>query len=236
MTPIRAVLFDFGHTLFDNDSSVDFLVRESATLGSPLSVEEAGAIFSAALGRSRTPEEMARGRDLDPGVHRESWLALWRELDGRCAGLAERLYDHETSAAGWRPYPDVRPVLEQLVGAGIPLAVVSDTGWDIRPLFAHHDVGRYFETFVLSYEVGVTKPGRPMFETACEGLGVEARETLMVGDNFRSDGGAIDVGCRTLLLPPVVSGAERGLTAVLSLVASSSRAASRRPAQRTRLL
>jgi putative hydrolase of the HAD superfamily len=223
--PIRAVLFDFGHTLFDNDSSVDFLVRESATLGSPLARDEAGTLFAAARARGRTPDEMAKGRDLSPARHRACWLALWAELDARCPGLAEHLYVHETSAAGWTPYPDAREVLECLRAAEIPLAVVSDTGWDIRPVFAAHGFAGHFETFVLSYEVGSTKPAAILFETASERLGVPPGEILMVGDNHLTDGGAIDLGYHVLLLPPVPSGSTRGLRAVLSLAQADGLAA-----------
>jgi hypothetical protein len=40
----------------------------------------------------------------------------------------------------------------------------------------------------------------------------------MVGDNHRTDGGAIESGLRTLLLPLPPPGATRGLEAVLRLV------------------
>lgn len=220
--PVAAVLIDFGHTLFDNDTSVEFLAREAAALGAADAAEELAVLFADALVRSRTPEEMAKGRDLGPDRHRACWTALWSELDVRCPGIAERLYEHEISPAGWHPYADVQPVLESLRARGVPLAVVSDTGWDIRPVFAHHDLARFFDAFVLSYEVGVTKPAPAMFEQACAALGVEPGEALMVGDNHRSDGGAVEVGCRVLLLPPVPSGSSRGLHAVLSLVRAES--------------
>jgi FMN phosphatase YigB (HAD superfamily) len=60
-----------------------------------------------------------------------------------------------------------------------------------------------------------------MFHTACGALGVEPHEALMVGDNYRNDGGAADAGARTLLLPLVPSGSLRGLDAVLALVDAS---------------
>jgi putative hydrolase of the HAD superfamily len=98
------------------------------------------------------------------------------------------------------------------------MAVISDTGWDLRPVFEAHDIARYVDTFVLSYEHGATKPAPVLFRTACERLGVEPAEALMVGDNHRNDGGAIDSGVRTLLLPLVPSGTPRGLAAVLGVL------------------
>ena len=218
LEPISAVLFDFGHTLFDTASSIDVIARQAALLGDPIDRDEAALLWTGARDRSRTVEEMAKGRDLGPEQHRACWLALWTELERRVPGISDVLYTYETTAAGWRLYPDARSVLEQLAERGVPMAVVSDTGWDLRPLFEAHDVARFFTTFVMSYQHGVTKPSPVLFHTACERLGVRPSQALMVGDNFRNDGGASDAGCRTLLLPLVPSGSERGLAAVLALV------------------
>lgn len=218
LRPVRAVFFDFGHTLFDTSSSIEFVVRTSAALGRPMSRDTAEALWLDGRTRSRLPDEMAKGRDLGPEQHRACWLGLWRELEARCPGLTERLYEFETSAAGWEPYVDARPVLDELARRGIPMAVISDTGWDLRPTFEAHDLARYFAAFVMSYQHGVTKPSPVLFGAACDALGVEPAEALMVGDNHRNDGGAIDSGVRTLLLPLVPSGSPRGLSAVLGIL------------------
>jgi putative hydrolase of the HAD superfamily len=215
---VRAVLFDFGHTLFDTASSVSFVVRESAALGQPIPYDDADRLWNAARVASRTTEEMAKGRDLGAERHRACWTALWAPLEERCPGIAERLYAFETSADGWAPYPDVRPVLDELGRRGVPLAVVSDTGWDLRPLFAAHDLADSFTTFVMSYQHGVTKPSPVLFHTACERLGVAPADALMVGDNHRNDGGAVEAGLRTLLLPLVPGDSPRGLGAVLGVL------------------
>jgi len=221
LEPISAVLFDFGHTLFDTASSVELIVGAAASLGHPIDGDQASALWTAARDRSRTVEEMAKGRDLDAAQHRACWLALWTELEARVPGISDVLYTYETTAAGWRLYPDAGRVLEALAHRDVPMAVVSDTGWDLRPLFEAHEVAHHFTTFVMSYQHGVTKPSPILFHTACERLGVRPSQALMVGDNFRNDGGASDAGCRTLLLPLVPSGSERGLDAVLDLAGTS---------------
>ncbi len=217
------MLFDFGHTLFDTASSIELIVRESAALGHPIPVADASELWIAARDRSRTAEEFAKGRDLDPERHRSCWMDLWSELEARCPGISAPLYEYETSGDGWTPYPDTEPVLQALRERGMPMAVVSDVGWPLRPVFEHHRLDAFFTTFVLSYELGVTKPAAAMFHTACERLGVAPHEALMAGDNFRNDGGAADAGLRTLLLPLVPSGSARGLDAVVALVDASMR-------------
>jgi HAD superfamily hydrolase (TIGR01509 family) len=219
--PIRALLFDFGHTLFDTASSIDLIVRESASLGHPIPHEVALALWTSARNRSRTAEELARGRDLSEELHRKCWLELWTDLEQRCPGISEPLYAFETSSDGWTPYPDTEPVLRALRERGIPIAVVSDAGWDLVPVLERHRVREYVTTVVMSYRMGVTKPAPVMFHAACEQLGVDAHEALMVGDNYRNDGGAADAGLRVLLLPMVPSGSHRGLDAVLALVDAS---------------
>ena len=56
------------------------------------------------------------------------------------------------------------------------------------------------------------------FLAACAALGVAPEHALMVGDNPLSDGGAVDAGLPTLLLPVVEPRQRRGLGAVLRLV------------------
>jgi FMN phosphatase YigB (HAD superfamily) len=54
---------------------------------------------------------------------------------------------------------------------------------------------------------------------ACESIRLTAADVLMVGDDPRSDGGAVIAGIRTLLLPPPASnGDDNGLEHVLHLV------------------
>ena len=78
--PVRGVLLDWGHTLFDTAGSVELIVEWASRGGNPLSQDDARRLHLDALGRSRRPEELAKGRDLSAERHRECWLALWSEL------------------------------------------------------------------------------------------------------------------------------------------------------------
>jgi FMN phosphatase YigB (HAD superfamily) len=62
------------------------------------------------------------------------------------------------------------------------------------------------------------KPDPALFGAACESLGVEPWEAVMVGGSALRDGGAVDAGIPALLLPPVPPGVTRGLAAVLRLL------------------
>jgi len=220
---VRAVFFDWGHTLFDTAGSTDFIVdwvrrNSGVTDGPQASDDDIRVLWDAARLRSRSAEELAKGRDKSAALHRQSWLALWAELDQRWPGVAEALYQHETSAAGWSPYVDTAEVLRAVRDRGIQSIVVSDVPFDLRPIFAHYGLDSLVDHYVLSGEHGTIKPELELFRIALAAAGVGAEEALMVGDNHINDGAAIDVGIRTLLLPPVPSGSPRGLWAVLDLV------------------
>ena len=220
---VRAVLIDWGHTLFDTAGSTNFLAdwtRRSAgvTDGPQPTSADIHAMWDAARLRSRSAEELAKGRDKDAATHRACWVSLWAELEARWPGVADALYEFETSAAGWSPYVDTEEVLRALKQREIPVVVVSDVPFDLRPIFAHYGLDSYVHSFVLSGEHGTIKPELELFRIALAAVGVDAADALMVGDNNVNDGAAIDVGIRTLLLPPATSGEPRGLWAVLDLV------------------
>ena len=90
----------------------------------------------------------------------------------------------------WQPYATTAETLAAIHHAGIPIAVVSNTGWDVRTVFAAHALDRFVDALVLSYEVGAVKPEAAIFQVACTALGATANDCLMVGDDARADGGA----------------------------------------------
>lgn len=105
-----------------------------------------------------------------------------------------------------------------IAARGIPMVVVSDVAFDLRPILAHYGLADLVHTFVLSGEHGTIKPELDLFRIALDAVGVAAGEALMVGDNPANDGAAVEIGIRTLLLPPVPSGNPRGLWAVVDLI------------------
>jgi HAD superfamily hydrolase (TIGR01549 family) len=100
----------------------------------------------------------------------------------------------------------------------VPVGVVSDAGFDIRPILLRYRLLELIDVVVVSYEHGATKPSPALFLSACDRLGAPPGETLMVGDNWRTDGGAVDAGLACLLLPHTPPGSPRGLGHVLHLL------------------
>lgn len=211
-----------GDTLLGRGDGPAILREEARALGSDVDAAAAARVWNEIQTKARTAEEIAKGRDLSERAHRECWTALYSAADVIAAGLGTVLYEREISADAWHPFPDTLPVVEALKAASVPMVVVSDTGWDIRPVLDRHGLLPYFAGLVLSYEHGVAKPAPQLFTAACALLGVRAEDALMVGDNALTDGGAIESGIRVYLLPQVRDAGPRGLEAALRLVGVTS--------------
>ncbi|MQA83976.1 MAG: HAD-IA family hydrolase [Streptosporangiales bacterium] len=218
--PVKAVLFDFSGTLFHTIDDAEWIRAVAQEHGADLD-DETVARLVAELEAAWALREVARAqhaRDLSTEVHRAAGLAWIRAVEG-LAPLAEPMYDYLTSPRCWVPYDDTRPVLEELHRRGLPVAVVSDIAWDIRETFEYHRLRELVDVFALSYEHGATKPDPRLFGYACEELGVDPRQVLVVGDTPGSDGGGAALGMRAYILPATGATARRrGLDAVLRLV------------------
>lgn len=98
--------------------------------------------------------------------------------------------------------PGARELLADLTQRGVPLALITNGPSDMqRSGIAALDLAGYFEAVLVSGDrgVGVRKPGRRIFEQACERLGVAIQDSVMVGDDPDKDiEGAIAAGMAAL--------------------------------------
>lgn len=203
----RAVIFDFSGTLFRCEDAESWLRGTLAQVGAAATDAEV-ATYGALLresggqpgGNSAVPvpadlaEPWAR-RDLDPADHRAAFVGLTRQVDLPWPDLADALYDRHYQPEAWSPYPDTVAVLELLRDRGIPVAVLSNIAWDVRPVFARHGLDDLISAYVLSYQVGCKKPDPRIFQVACQRLGQDPADVLMVGDDLSSDAAATTIGC-----------------------------------------
>ncbi|MER7027582.1 MULTISPECIES: HAD family hydrolase [Streptomyces] len=231
MTVIKAVLFDFSGTLVRIEPAESWLRGALTATGATLdgaalretaaALERAGALPGGAVPESVPPElaGLWAERDREPRHHREVYTALARRVPLPSPALPEALYARHMRPEAWRPYPDAVEVLAELRGRGLRLGLVSNIGWDLRPVLRAHGLAPYLDCTVLSYEHRMQKPDPRLFALACRELGVAPGEALMVGDDRRADGGATAVGCRYLPVAPLpVDRRPDALRAVLDLV------------------
>jgi len=219
VTKILGVLFDWGDTLFSPPDAADVIVSAAKERGIPVDAERARALWDELWEAGKMPEELAKGRDLSAAAHREIWTGLFERADSAVPGIAPTLYERVMDPRAWIPYPDTAPTLRALRARGIKIGIVSNVPQDLRPIFADHGLADLVDAFTHSFEVGVEKPDPVIFLRACDALGTQPEETLMVGDHPVADAGAQKAGLRFHLLPP--DGAvnrPRGLDRVVTIV------------------
>jgi HAD superfamily hydrolase (TIGR01549 family) len=177
-------------------------------------------VWQRVLDRASTAEELAKGRDLSTDRHRTVWSALYTGAgcEELAAGLSDRLYELTVAAESWEAFPDTVPVLEAVRARGLRVGVVSDTGFDLRPVLDRLGLTPHLDAVLMSYEQGICKPAAVVFRTACDRLGVRPERTLMVGDNPLTDSGAVTAGLYAFLLPAPPESGPRGLEHVLALL------------------
>lgn len=226
---ITTVLFDFAGTLFLPLPAGEWVVAAARRSGIELSAPETEALAADYLRvglpggpyPASVPESLRTAyaeRDLSNDAHRRAYVGLLSTVAGPSPTFAEALYDEVLLPDSWVPYADTRPVVGALREAGIRIGVISNVGFDVRPILRHHGVAELADACTLSFEHEVVKPAPAIFHAALDSLGSTPGETLMVGDHEEADGAAADVGCETLILPMSSPGATHGLQRVLQRV------------------
>lgn len=225
--PLEAVLFDFHGTLAQVENAVQWVTAAAGECGVTLDRGRATVLADRLVtaGRAggpvptRVPPHLAEtfaDRDLYEYAHRAAYTGLAATVGAGVEGFEEALYERLLRPDGWVLYADTAGTLMALKEAGVPVAVVSNIGFDIRPLFDAWGLTGLVHAYVLSYEVGRTKPDPAIFLRACGALGVEPEQALMVGDT-PADAGAVRAGLAALVLPAADAGKSNGLAAVLNL-------------------
>jgi HAD superfamily hydrolase (TIGR01509 family) len=217
--PLRAVLFDWGDTLFHAPHAYDVIVEVARSSGVEMSPARARDMWDDVWAHGKTPEEIAKGRDLSMEAHRRVWSDLFSRLDGEVPGLSRALYERVMDPRSWVPFADTRATLEEVRRRGLKVGVVSNVPADLRPVFAKHKLDALVDSYTHSFEVGAEKPDPAIFLAAADSLGVKPGETLMVGDH-EVDRGAERAGMHAFILRGEIDGDVRGLDRVLELLPS----------------
>jgi HAD superfamily hydrolase (TIGR01549 family) len=97
--------------------------------------------------------------------------------------------------------PDVPHTLKVLKDSGYILAVVSNREEPYQDYLQEIGLGEYFDFSLAAGEVNCWKPDKGVFECALQKGGVQACETVYIGDNYYADVlGARNAGMKPVLL------------------------------------
>jgi putative hydrolase of the HAD superfamily len=202
---LRAVLFDWGGTLMEDEWSDEIAL-------------EGHAAGLAAIQRDGLPEAAAFTEFLRANEADLFPLASDDEIDITAVMVDSfsrqgidlkdddiRLF-LQSAQDVWSSYyrlaASTHALLEALRSRGLRLALVSNTAspqWLLQPILERQGLVERLDAVVLSSEVGKRKPHPAIFERALEELGVEPADALFVGDRLEADIlGASRVGMKTV--------------------------------------
>jgi putative hydrolase of the HAD superfamily len=204
---IDALLFDAGGTLIDLKPSKDEVFRKALDKhGFHVRMDEVAKAISDA--ERETDEALSK---LD-GVNEDPfWLMFDKHVlrglgyDGNPEELSRTIsVEFEESlnkVENWIAFPDARPLIEDLIDRRFRLGVVSNATELLRRVLNHLDLAKYFETIVISAEVGVRKPDARIFEIAVKNMGTPPNRAIYIGDKLAVDvRGASKAGLNAILL------------------------------------
>jgi HAD superfamily hydrolase (TIGR01509 family) len=142
------------------------------------------------------------------------------DYDDEALHAAARDFQAEHVRANlWSVVPDeVHPALRRLRAAGYLLGLISNTEDNLRPVLARTGLDAYFDSLVLSSEVGSEKPEPAIFREALREMAVAPERAIFVGDFYSIDvAGARGVGITPILLDARGLSPDRDVTRVASL-------------------
>lgn len=191
MTP-KGLLFDYGGTLVDEvrvDQQAGHEWLLSRASHRPSHVTLANVLERAA----RVTKEVAGQRD---EVQLETaWPTLTRLIyDFFGIRFADPMPDLELgfwkASVHTRPMPGAREALERFHHEGLPMAVVSNTGFGepvIRYELAKYGLADHLAFVLVSSDYSVRKPNVLLYETAAARLKVSPADIWFVGDRLDTD-------------------------------------------------
>jgi 2-haloacid dehalogenase len=117
---------------------------------------------------------------------------------------AGRVGEALKAAGALPPFPDTRPALEALVGAGHGLAVLTNSGADAgRQTLEANGLAEHFDRILGVDAVGVFKPHPDTYAYALQELGCDAAAVTFVSAHPWDLAGAAHAGMRTALVTRV---------------------------------
>jgi putative hydrolase of the HAD superfamily len=114
---------------------------------------------------------------------------------------AREIYQEWAACQHFFLYDDVTPALRRLAEDGYKVGLISNSHRSLASFQQHFDLHGLITAAISSSEHGYLKPHPSIFEAALKLVGVEAGESVMVGDSLRHDiDGARRVGMHGVLV------------------------------------
>ncbi len=186
------ILFDLGNTLIyfngDEDQTAAVatleMTRKLNTLGYALDEKQFPKSFRASMKSYFEKREKDCLELTSTFVLREEMMAAGY-TDPPAAHLHSALESmYAVSEAHWKLGDDTLSTLDTLKSGGYRLGIISNAadGDDVHRLVDAHKLRSYFDSILISAEVGMRKPHPLIFNLALDFFQVPPGRTVMVGD------------------------------------------------------
>jgi putative hydrolase of the HAD superfamily len=185
---LPAVLFDAADTLIELvPTAPELLTRGWLGADGAPSAADVLATMTAMGAEGGWPDYEA-----NPDARLAVWTEFFREALHRSGGTgsadaARRAARHALAPRNYRCYPDVRSCLARLRAAGHQTALVSNFDQWLHDILDAHGLSAFFDTVVVSAEVGVQKPDLEIFALSCARLNRRPGDCVFVGDSITVD-------------------------------------------------
>jgi putative hydrolase of the HAD superfamily len=200
---VQAIFFDAGNTLFHTSFGRRERIRRAlASKGLAFTLEAVEKGVSQVEGELLGPDKPRIGTEEEEAHFWQRYYpGLLEALGIRDErGELARYLKRETLYIKWCVvYPEVHAVLGALQGR-YRLGLISNAYPSMREALDHLALSGYFQSIVISAEVGVRKPDPLIYQTALESLGVAAEDSIFVDDTERNVLAAEEMGMTAFLI------------------------------------
>ena len=201
-TTIKAVFFDVDFTLiypgptFQGEGYSRFCARHGIAVDA--------SRFADAVRSASSILDDAQEHVYDAEIFVRYTGRIIQEMGGRGPAVvdcARQIYDEWAENQHFFLYDDVAPVLRALAARGLKIGLISNSHRPLASFQQHFELEGLIAAAVSSSEHGYMKPHPSIFTAAMVLAGVQASESMMVGDSLSHDiDGARRVGMRGVLV------------------------------------
>jgi putative hydrolase of the HAD superfamily len=201
-TTIKAVFFDVDFTLiypgptFQGEGYSRFCARHGITVDA--------SRFADAVRAASSILDDAQEHVYDAEIFVRYTGRIIQEMGGSGQAVVEcarEIYDEWAENQHFFLYDDVAPVLRALAARGLKIGLISNSHRPLASFQQHFELEGLITAAVSSSEHGYMKPHPSIFTAAMMLAGVQASESMMVGDSLAHDiDGARRVGMRGVLV------------------------------------
>ncbi len=172
---IRAVIFDLFETLVTEWGHEKLTKRKTAAM--------LGVPYEAFAEKMETlHDRQYRGQI----TYEESLRTVCTQLHADVSDEAIRqvmLRRRQTKAVCFTdPHPDILPMITALRVRGYRTAILSNCSGEEVEVVRESVLAPLMDAIILSYETGVCKPERAIYQLAADALGVRCEECVFIGD------------------------------------------------------